>query len=117
LTISIPNLIQKIRPKANLGKRRGCDRIPGSIDSRPASFNTRPTSMAQYHAQVTRALDALARGLAPYVEEQMEAVYQNRWRAVVQDSFRGGARAAPAIGGSAELGRPFSPDGDVGPVE
>jgi len=46
--------------------------------------------MAQYHAQVTRALDALARGLAPYVEEQMEAVYHNRWRAVVQDSFRGG---------------------------
>lgn len=46
--------------------------------------------MAQDHAQVTRALNSLARGLAPFVEERMQAIYKNRWRSVVQDSFRGG---------------------------
>jgi hypothetical protein len=46
--------------------------------------------MPQDHAQVTRALDSLARGLAPFVEREMEAVYKKRWPAVVQDSFRGG---------------------------
>jgi hypothetical protein len=46
--------------------------------------------MPQDHAHVTRALDSLARGLAPFVEREMEAVYKNRWQSIVQDSFRGG---------------------------
>jgi len=46
--------------------------------------------MPQYHAQVTRALDALARGLVPFVEERMQAVYKDRWQSVIKDSFRGG---------------------------
>ncbi len=46
--------------------------------------------MAQDHALVTRALDALARGLAPFVEREMEVVYKKRWQSMVQDSFRGG---------------------------
>ncbi len=46
--------------------------------------------MAQDHAQVTLALDALTRGLTPFVEEAMQKIYKDRWRSVVQDSFRGG---------------------------
>lgn len=46
--------------------------------------------MPQDHAQVTKALDALARGLAPFVERELEAVFKKRWQTVVQDSFRGG---------------------------
>jgi len=42
------------------------------------------------------AAPGLARGLAPFVEERMEAVYKNRWRSVVKDSFRGG-RGQPQL--------------------
>jgi Swt1-like HEPN len=38
--------------------------------------------------RVTRALDALSTGLAPYVEQQLETVYQQRWHDVAQQSFR-----------------------------
>ncbi len=54
--------------------------------------------MPQDHAQVTRALDVLAKGLAPFVEREMQAVYKDRWPSVVQDSFRGG-RGQPNQGG------------------
>lgn len=55
-----------------------------------AGLSQRLKFMLQDHAQVTRALDFLARGLAPFVEREMEVVYKDRWQAVVQDSFRGG---------------------------
>jgi hypothetical protein len=38
--------------------------------------------------RVTRALDALSSGLAPYVEKQLQSVYHDQWRDVVQQSFR-----------------------------
>jgi Swt1-like HEPN len=38
--------------------------------------------------RVTRALDALSTGLAPYVEKQLQTVYHDQWRDVVQQSFR-----------------------------
>ena len=38
--------------------------------------------------RVTRALDALSTGLAPYVERQLENVYHQQWHDVAQQSFR-----------------------------
>jgi hypothetical protein len=44
--------------------------------------------MRKDRERVTRALDALSTGLAPYVERELQAVYQNQWREVAQQSFR-----------------------------
>jgi len=38
--------------------------------------------------RVTRALDALSTGLAPYVERELQTVYHDQWHEVVQQSFR-----------------------------
>ncbi len=53
-------------------------------------FYTIPNQCPKTTPRLRKALDSLARGLAPFVEREMEAVYKNRWRTVVQDSFRGG---------------------------
>lgn len=48
--------------------------------------------------RVTRALDALSTGLAPYVEKELQTVYQDQWRDVVHQSFRedrGSAKPRP----------------------
>jgi Swt1-like HEPN len=44
--------------------------------------------MRKDRERVTRALDALSTGLAPYVEKQLQSVYHEQWRDVVQQSFR-----------------------------
>lgn len=38
--------------------------------------------------RVTHALDALTRGLYPYVERELKAVYQDRWHETARGSFR-----------------------------
>jgi hypothetical protein len=38
--------------------------------------------------RVTRALDSLSTGLAPYVERELQGVYHEQWREVAQQSFR-----------------------------
>ena len=38
--------------------------------------------------RVTRALDALSTGLAPYVERQLQEVYHEQWRDIAAQSFR-----------------------------
>lgn len=44
--------------------------------------------MRKDRERVTHALDALSAGLAPYVEKQLQSVYHDQWRDVVQQSFR-----------------------------
>ena len=44
--------------------------------------------MRKDRERVTRALDALSTGLAPYVERELRTVYHDNWRDVVQQSFR-----------------------------
>ncbi len=44
--------------------------------------------MRKDRERVTRALDALSTGLAPYVERELQTVYQDQWREVAQQSFR-----------------------------
>ena len=54
--------------------------------------------MQKDRERVTRALDALSSGLAPYVEKQLQSVYRDQWRDVVQQSFRddrSSSKAAP----------------------
>lgn len=38
--------------------------------------------------RITRALDLLTRGLFPYVEQEMKAVYRDKWHESAQSSFR-----------------------------
>ena len=51
--------------------------------------------MRKDRERVTRALDALSSGLAPYVEKQLQSVYRDQWRDVVQQSFRDDRSSKP----------------------
>jgi hypothetical protein len=43
-----------------------------------------------YHQKVTHALDALAGGLAPYIEQELRTIYGGRWESAARESFRSG---------------------------
>jgi hypothetical protein len=44
--------------------------------------------MRKDRERVTRALDALSTGLAPYVERELQTVYHDQWLEIAQQSFR-----------------------------
>lgn len=47
-----------------------------------------PRALTGNSERITRALNLLTEGLAPYVETKLRAIYKENWTRVVRDSFR-----------------------------
>lgn len=56
----------------------------------PACFNDHQSRDRVVREQVAQALDVLAEGMQPFIENGLKAIYQDNWEKTAAASFRGG---------------------------